>query len=158
MNYCKLSFNKNLETMQAELREECRTLNRGGCGVFAYLMGKKLKKEGVPFKIVIMLSRGECMEHKKLVLDNVRNNRGRYFLINKASFAHCFIKVGDLSFDGHFSNRELFDEFDDLYVNEENTYSLYDMFLAINLGGWNDSFDRDSEIPKIEKILSKYFN
>src|SRR5699024_2672446 len=88
-----------IKKLQVDLRQEIPNLNRGGCGLFAYLLGKKLKREGIDFKIKILGGFGDCFEYKVSVLNEVKNNRNNIYR-NQASFAHCYLQIGDYKFDG----------------------------------------------------------
>jgi len=142
-----------IKKLQRDLREEIPNLNWGGCGLFAYLLGKKLKKEGIDFKIKILGNFLDCFEHKTAILREVKNNRNN-LCRDKAAFAHCYLQIGNYEFDGHYSNNELREVF---YTLENiGEYSLQDLYLAIKVGSWNWRFCLEKDLPKLEEIIENF--
>lgn len=149
----KTKLTMDITKLQRDLRKEIPNLNRGGCGLFAYLLGKRLKREGIDFKIKILGGFGDCFEYKVAVLNEVKNNRNNLYR-NQASFAHCYLQIGDYKFDGHYSDNELREVF---YTLEDiGEYSLQDLYLAIKVGGWNWKFCLKRDLPKLEEIIENF--
>lgn len=147
------TFEMKIEELQEELRESLPYLNGGGCGRFAYMLGKKLKREGIDFKVMILGREFESIEPKKISLNNVRNNKSDRNK-NNTSFSHCFLEVGGLKFDGLNNTEGLEIEYGHYGVIGE--YSLQDLYLAIKVGGWNSRFDLREDLPVLEKIMSDF--
>lgn len=150
------TFKAILKPMQQELKEELPNLNRGGCGRFAYLVGKRLKKNNIPFKIRLVLYSEDDFQKRVEALDNIKNNRGLGW--KETSFTHCFIELGDGSmFDGHNNRMELLQRYGRYYtIVQEGEYSLMDMFLALSNGSWNESFRLDRDLPRLVKVVEKH--
>lgn len=149
----KSKLTMDITKLQRDLREEIPNLNWGGCGLFAYLLGKKLKREGIDFKVKILGGLEDCFEYKVAVLNEVKNNRNNLYR-NKASFAHCYLQIGDYEFDGHYSNNELRGVFSSL--DDIGEYSLQDLYLAIKVGSWNWRFCLEKDLPKLEEIIENF--
>lgn len=146
-----INLSERLPVLQDRLRKEIPFLNRGGCGRFAYLMGKRLKRNGIPFKIKVMLSfeGEEGFEERVVALNAIKNNRGW----GETAFSHCYIEADGVRFDGHLRDEEFRHKYNRLETVGE--YSLNDMFIAVKNGSWNDTFDVENELPKLEKIINE---
>lgn len=149
------TFKAILKPMQQELKEELPNLNRGGCGRFAYLVGKRLKKNNIPFKIRLILYSEDDFQKRVEALDNIKNNRGLGW--KETSFVHCFIELEDGSmFDGHNDRVELLHRYGHYAIVQESEYSLMDVFLALSNGSWNESFRLDRDLPRLVKVVEKH--
>lgn len=149
------TFKAILKPMQQELKEELPNLNRGGCGRFAYLVGKRLKKNNIPFKIRLILYTEDDFQKRVEALDNIKNNRGLGW--KETSFVHCFIELEDGSmFDGHNDRVELLHRYGHYAIVQESEYSLMDVFLALSNGSWNESFRLDRDLPRLVKVVEKH--
>jgi hypothetical protein len=120
-------------------------VNRGGCGIFAFELGKQLKRQGIEFEYV-MLFTTLCKEDKSYVKDLMRNNMVRDFNFD-TNWTHIVIKVGKKYIDGEGIRSSLTDV--GLPMSEEFLTNLIDAEQY-----WNDTFDRKQR-KKIEKILEK---
>ena len=140
-----------LRRLQKELWNNVYHLNAGGCGEFAYLMGKKLKREGISFQIKVFVREDNELALKKEALEDIRNNRRGF---HDTAFRHCFIQVGDIAFDGYNMGEELFSAYAHLKV-AEGEYTLTDMFIALKNGNWNETYKIFNSPKVLEDIVDK---
>lgn len=150
------AIEKFVKPLNRDLVRTQRSLNSGGCGHFAYEVGKQLKRLGIPFKIwVLETTDGNNYEKKRTKLTALRNNqrpKGLYVL----SFAHCYIEVDGFCFDGHQHGKAFTDYwFGSREAIRTGEYSLQDMHLALKYGTWNECFKVDTELPKLKKTITK---
>lgn len=140
--------------LNKEISVKIPQINKGGCGVFAFKMAKELKKLGYSPNIMIIDYGTTTFNNRKATLNRVINKeRVDRDAKRNTSFVHCCVEVGGLYFDGLKVGLDLIERWDN-YTFTGN-YSLEEMELALRVGGWNSSYDRKKNNPKLDRIIRK---
>lgn len=123
------------------------TINKGGCGIFAYHLSKTLTKMRVPNNIVCLFSDFDR-------LFGIRENTKKFVNKGKVDDAfgvsHIVVSLdeyGDFFFDSE--GKTLFSDIEHEYPRKANIVMSHGRLLKmINepLCGWNKTFDRSQEI------------
>lgn len=140
-------------SLTQEIKEKIPNINQGGCGVFAFLVTQELQSRGYNPEIVILVNRLERrVDKKKEVLNNIFNGnkvaRGEKV---DTSFAHCYLNVGGLVFDGTSIGIKLKDRWS-CYATD-GTYTLEELKLALKVGGWNPTYSRRRQTPILLSLI-----
>ena len=127
-----------------DITKKVTHVNRGGCGVFAYELGKVLKENKVKFKYVMLF---RDIDDKDYVRSLIDNNLVSDFN-SDTSWSHIVVKVGRKYIDG----QEIMNKINKtaLPMSEEFLTKLIKKERY-----WNSLFDRTQKI-KIKKILKKH--
>lgn len=121
-------------------------INYGGCGISAYFIYSLFKEQKKKPEIVFLYSPGSCRYDE--------NNEALKGNGHAQSCNHVMVKVGDTCYDSEGEHK-----FKDLFEGDWAEYEHYHIvnkkFLleAIKKGRWNSMFDRDQEVPKMEKKI-----
>tara|TARA_R100000656_G_scaffold69140_1_gene52096 strand:- start:229 stop:735 length:507 start_codon:yes stop_codon:yes gene_type:complete len=146
---------KFVKPLNNTLSNKITALNAGGCGHFAYEVGKQLKRLGIPFKIWVLETWNDDYEKKRTKLTALRNNQQPKEL-GSLSFAHCYIEVDGFCFDGHQHGKDFVEYwFASRGAIKTGEYSLQDMYFALKYGTWNECFKVDTELPKLKNTITK---
>lgn len=145
---------KLIESLNEDLSNKIPELNAGGCGVFASLMYKKLKSLGYEPKIVILDCTTYELEHKKNILNRVMNReRTRFDDTESTSFAHCYIKVDGVIFDGLRMGSNVLCPF--WAYDSVGEYTIEELDTCLKVGSWNPSFKRRKRNPTLRASINK---
>jgi hypothetical protein len=96
-------------------REEFKKLNRGGCGIFAYNLGRILKKKNIPFQLLWFKSESHEKHH---ILIEV----GGIFLDSQGIYG-----LSSLNFSG---------------LQKSHYVTMKELLEDNKSGSWNKEFDR----------------
>lgn len=155
---------ESIEMLQCSLEGTIKSLNSGGCGIFAYHMSTRLKQIGIPHKILVS-DHGAHGSWEFLNMEFKNGNNGWL------SASHVFIEVFGLMFDGYgwlaetecgvvrriypyepVSEWERGD-FDEM-VGEFDYILLRKAALETNVG-WNSMYDRRQN-DMLENLIYKF--
>jgi len=155
-NGVELNFDKFqsiINQMQAKIRENIVYLNYGGCGRFAFLTHRELKRYGIESEMVILHCEG--IEERKSTLDRILNGREPIYAETKfLSFNHCCIKVGSLNFDFDGYNSEVIANSAEYGDAPQGTYTEEEMKIALDYAYWNTMY-KTSQNDLLEKIIQE---
>ncbi len=163
---CKL-----LEFLNEELpkvQEKYRTINAGGCGVFAQFLSEELTKLGIDHQIVWIGRHWYTKDKRKiksLFRRVIKTNEGnlslKYFHEEELSLAHLMVEVGNHLVDATGVYADLEDTCWE-HLNIIGTLTLKQVTEMVSTpSGWNDEFDREhikgvgSMVKKITKKIPK---
>lgn len=123
------------------------SINRGGCGIAALAMYDAAKREGKKPKIVYLYS---WMCDTDLIERNKRFKKGEEE--NAAACSHVVIKLGKKYWDSegkvNLKNWKGFKK--DEEISRKHLIASID-----NVDEWNDCFNREKWVPKIQKFFKK---
>ena len=154
-----------IKEIQTEIRSKIDNLNSGGCGWFAFYMATALKSVGIEAEIKLITRHEEDLwftsrddiNFKKEVINEYINNGKKNCDPNdlqEISFIHCYLNVAGLQFDGVYEDMKgiqtKFSRF-----KFEGTYSLDEMKIALEVGGWNPTYDASNNTTLKDIIESK---
>lgn len=153
----------HLNDFASEVDDQFPTLNRGGCCVFAGMVGMRLQRH-LPVEVAVfgyLVGRDKEKDHNLyLVKSNVSDiSNVREWNDNGIHFCHVVVEFTDENQQFHF---------DSYGVTSDRTRGgvfLYPGRLtvedAISLGnkasGWNSCFDR-TQIPELQQKVSNFFD
>jgi hypothetical protein len=154
-------FNKNLkivlETTLNLVTKKVPSLNNGGCGVFALLLGEKLEAMGFLVEYCYVL---RYKKDNKYIDNAVYNND--VFDINYASWCHVVLKVNNRYF---IDSGGIFLRKRDIVatataspyggISTPTPKEMVETHVSIECE-WNNEFNRKKEKPKIEKLLNEH--
>ena len=140
-------LDKKICTIECEINN----INRGGCAVFANILGTKLDEIGIPYEIAFLYT-GD-VEH----LENNRNNTLGDLLDVGFSLKHVMIKIHGKYVDSegivdHYLEIENWSECTEVIADKE----MLDHFAG-HPNGWNQMFDR-SDIYQMHGFMDSFFN
>lgn len=143
------NFLKFHEIIKNETGEYLPELNNGGCGFFAYFMGKKLIMLGYKPEILVLSSWEDVDDFKRKseILNAVKNNAKIEVYENDLAATHFVVKCEQYVFDSNniidLGNKPLkLGEviFGCQYIGN---YTIEDMVIALYRDrGWNSWYDR----------------
>ena len=122
------------------------SINRGGCGISALAIYKYLERKGklVEDTAIVYL----YADDDDYIFYKNQNNRNLGFTVGPP--AHAILRLGEYYIDSTNVSKNIKD-FKHAYNSHE--MSLDELINSVNTGGWSFMFDREIEIPKIEKIM-----
>jgi hypothetical protein len=139
------------------ISDKYKSINAGGCGVFALYLSEELEKRNVKHEIVWI---GETCNNSKRVIRDVLNSNSNFnlqiFNENGVYLSHVMIKVGKRYVDAE----GVFTGFNNTYWAARNRFVLAKItkkelsMLVESPEGWNPSFNRGL-MPKIKKQVKK---
>lgn len=134
--------------------QNCTTVNSGGCGVFAALLGEQLETKGYKPKYVIMsISPRSVIQDARAELQATENQATLYDLFWYVGFihSHVVIKLGKKYIDAEGK-----------LVDWKKNYRIGLTIDLQTLKKWNDEreiwnheFKRGKELPKIKKLIKE---
>lgn len=142
-----LFMDKQVQTIVEKLREVHEKVdapNSGGCGIIAYTAYTAYKKENPRRKASIVFMFHKYADQARI--DKINNGEA-------TSPGHAIVKLGRRYFDSCREWKSLKD------VQKNNIqYELIEIpaelcLKTINESRWNRIFDRQTEVPKINKIF-----
>lgn len=146
-----------LDIKISKVNEKLYGIDRGGCGLFAVKLAKRLKKLGIPAKIAILDRWGNIDDYKEDIKEL------GYIDPDSSKPSHVLVKIGRRYVDnnGVFTKRQILDEW-----NAEPTLEIevtqYEKAAATEYG-WNPTFDRtaknitiiNSHLKEVCELLNK---
>lgn len=140
-------------SLKQEIDSKYRNINSGGCGKFALILGKRLAKEGVPFKYVLLTNHMDTPKERfNLFKEDVREGNMQHTSKIRWTIAHIMV----------YSNGYLID-CTGIYktIPERWEHWAIGGFLPDKIlqswcrqKGWNRTFDV-SQLPSIRKRVYK---
>jgi len=141
-----MSFAEKIKLLNSNICFEIENLSCGGCGIFCYLMKKKLDELGIESKIIAFDYYPRSIKKAK---SNIRNFLSNKPFNNQMGASHFVVSAEGILFDGYHTYKNTkevgFGEAVDFYTIEE-------LKIAINHGEWNTTYDRIQNIKLIECI------
>ena len=146
-------------------------LNSGGCGFFALFVAEECKNRGIKYSIPIIDSLdsekdwGEVKLNMLKIQEGVEEEEGYVGYYDKLdfSFSHAVIKIGRKYFDSEGVgknnvdvikvNKKSYPE----YYYTDSPYTIEDMKVALELGGWNTAFNRE-RIGELKENINLAFD
>lgn len=151
----KTKLEKAITKIQKKVSNNIKSVNNGGCGLFALFTHIELAKVGLASEIVVIDSSDKVV-NKRETINKLMNNEAKGvsdYSIRDTSFSHCLVKCQDVIFDSdEVIKPSRMDNYD------VGTYTLAEMAIAITVGGWNPSYDRGNNREMreiIQEIIQK---
>jgi len=156
-------FKIQLTNLAKEVTKKFPNINDGGCCIFAALVAKELQHI-CPVRIIGFSSDSTNID---LVRPNILNNTCREWGDNGVDFNHIVVEINakiisnDEGDKWHYDANGIFASNGSICIDKvqlKGSLSVKEAIeLANNPEGWNRDFDR-TDIPKLEKVINKYFN
>lgn len=139
--------------IQKQISKSIRFINAGGCGWFAYLFSRELKKYGIECNLIILDSYQE-FEDKKNILNKVINKEYvDEYLVSCTSFSHCCVGVGEhFVFDGKEMNP--IPDWTKCGYPQRGEYTTKEMRVALKYGNWNPTYN-PKQNTKLKNIIAE---
>ena len=149
----KKDFLAKYDKIVKDITKRVNHVNRGGCGVYASLLGEELKKTKVKFEYVILF-RGSIDKYDNEEIENgIANND--VDTINQYAWTHVMIKLNNRKFidgEGVYPSAQMSGKkLKHKEISEELLNGMLDKTYI-----WNPMFKRQTEKRKIKKILEKH--
>ncbi len=137
-----------INKINQDIVDNVKNINRGGCGVFAYFLAKRLKELKIKHSICVLDAWGKksFQDTWGKYLNEVKNNNlnnGR-----NLSASHFMIKIKETYVDGTGMTY-----FPDFHVCGK--YTIEDMELALKYGSWNSDYNVKQNL-KVKRIIDKH--
>ena len=140
-----------VKQIQIEVSNNIVDINAGGCGRFALFMCKALQKKGYDVRMMLVTGDNSTYEYKRIQLEKYKKNIDCDII--KTSFSHCYLKLDDYVFDAEENSIEPIKSYYNRHQHKfGGEYSIEDMDIAVNNGGWNPSYDKRQDKQLIEII------
>ena len=146
---------KKYDNIVNDVANRVTRVNCGGCGVYALMLGKQLKKQNIKFDYVLLF-RGRLDRKDSEFIKNCVNNND-IDGINGYHWTHVMIKLRNKKY---IDGKGIFDypEMDGQYFECRKITSEVLKSMVGNTYIWNPSFNRKREQPKIRKIFKKHLD
>ena len=153
-----MNLARALTTLGHKVERKHPDINWGGCGVFAALVAKRLKKH---FDVKIRVGNDITPE---VAIDDIRtrveSNTVDEWNCEDMWFSHVVIEFQWKGKTYHYDTTGLHEASDTTYMGGypivEGHLTVREMTELARSKGWNTSFDRDS-IPEIRKTINAAF-
>ena len=157
---------QTIHAIQEGVLEHIEELNFGGCGWFTYLVGKELKRRGIPFTIMVLEDvldgEGGWTSANKVDIKQYFNGRGNKF--RELTCTHYLVKVGNYSFDGVMDSgrneEDVLEYYYQTYGFEleiaEETHTLQEMWVMLNKFGWNSRYNK-AQNRRLQLLIREAF-
>lgn len=123
--------------------DSVKCINAGGCGVSAFFIYEFFKAKGKDPKIAFWHS---DWDHWKDQNEAALKGEGE-----PCAPGHVVVKVGDVYYDS--KGAHLGTSYKESWTDEELIVDEKFLLKALKADNWNDSFDRDQELPEMEKKI-----
>lgn len=136
--------------LQSVISRDIKSINNGGCGIFALRTHRALNKIGIENKMIVQ-AKGVDLDDLKYTLGNLKESH--FFDIENTSFNHCFIYIPsmEISFDANIVERGKDKK---RFKGKENigSYNDKEMKTCIKVGGWNPTYKRNQN-RKLSRLI-----
>lgn len=153
---------ETLREFGKKVEDSIPTLNHGGCGLYAYMMGEYLKEKGIPdvscFAIQSHL-RMEPEHYSNIVkIYNNKNLNMMEWLDNDVEFHHIGVKfrlgLHMVYHDSSLTIKGDVERWWDMKIVPTSFDVESIKYVAVNdPSEWNPDFNRSTEIPKLKKFF-----
>jgi len=149
-----------LNVLGAAAENECYYLNAGGCAVYANLVAKELDKLGIPVHGIVATYEPKDLNKVRQGVTNA--NKKREWNANGLDFSHVGVefKLGNRWYQ--YDSKGVHPR--KSWLNREwwkvckGHLSLVELDgIANEAAGWNDDFNRRTEIPKLKRLTKQFF-
>lgn len=156
MSKLTTKFKVKLENTMNKLNKAYRTINHGGCGVFAKELGEVLKTKGYKVKYLLVF-----WNYTALSMYVSTNKPNSVRELNRLNWGHIMVLVDGKLIDTDGVFNKLNEKFPIIRNGRKYAVSLDESVLNEWLGddyryNWNDTFDRERLEPLIKKDLIKH--
>jgi hypothetical protein len=148
----KTKVEKVITKIQKKVSKDIDSVNNGGCGVFALFTHIELAKVGLASEIIVLDRGDNSVLNKRVTINKLMNNEAKGisdYKIRDTSFSHCLIKCEDIIFDSD----EVYEP-SRLDAYDVGTYTLAEMAIAVAVGGWNPTYEREDN-AEMQSIISE---
>ena len=136
-----------------DVRQECPDINKGGCGIFAYHVGKHLVNLGYDVRLITL---SDYYDDKDISMINEHNWRNVHSLY---TFQHIALEHDGIYFDCFGWTTYVRKIGNDNYKYKLKGYLSFDVLekMISHSGMWNNTFDRKN-ISTITQKINSFFN
>ena len=156
----KINFLLIVEKLQSDIKKQIKSLNCGGCGIFAYLFYMAIKDKFPEVEISIYDRWMDINEIKDIASIIAKNNNTipeyglNHELVDHLACSHVMVKLGDQHIDGYgIINHEKWEDFN----SNRGYYTVEELKTALIFGSWNDNYCRGQN-PKLQKLIEKHLD
>lgn len=146
-----------LNVLAVEALRSIPNLNEGGCAVFANLIGQRLARFGIEYSGIVA--------DEGLNLNVIRNNVNNRFC--KWDWNHEGVDFGHVGIEFRYRGEKYWYETICGVVPPGHSVGCWEpaegwlypdelRAIAEEPSGWNCSFNRETGIPKIKRVISRY--